>query len=377
MRQGWLLDAATLLLGLQLLTAQSPIASAGAPPQPPRDGQHDFDPLFGMWSYHLKELDHRLAGSHTWLDLTGTGATYRVWDGRAQMDTFEVDGGTAHIEGLTLRLYDPQSRQWRLYWANSRIGRLDPPQIGEFTDGRGDFYTEDSVGVGGKTILVRYDWTRLTSGTPHFEQSYSADGGKSWEVNWITNQTRTGDAPEWGVPRAGAVEPASVSSEPTPHAFAEAQHDFDFDYGTWKIHMRRLANPLSGSTQWTEMDGTTVTRKIWNGSANLAVVEADGAAEHLELLALRLWDPQAHQWSIHFATSDEGILSVPAVGEIHDGRGEFYDQELYKGRSILVRFRIWADSPDSLESDQAFSEDGGQTWETNWVNTMTRMEAGK
>ena len=375
MRHIWRLGAAILLLVYLVLPGAAQTGTATAQPQPGHDGQHDFDPLFGTWKYHLRELDHRLAGSLNWMDLTGTGATYRVWDGRAQMDTFEADGSTGHIEGLTLRLYDPQSRQWRLYWANSRIGRLDPPQIGEFKDGHGDFYTQDAPE--GKTILVRFDWTSLTSATPHFEQSYSADGGKSWEVNWITDQTRTGDAPAWDVPRTSEAEAANVSSKPTPDATGIAPHDFDFDYGTWKIHMRRLVHPLTGSTQWTEMDGTTVTRKIWNGSANLAVVEADGTAGHLELLALRLFDPQAHQWRIRFATSDEGILSVPAVGEIHDGRGEFYDQEMYKGSSILVRLRIWANSPDSLGSDQAFSPDGGQTWETNWINTMTRVKTGE
>jgi len=373
MRHTWRLGAASLLLGLIFVSWPSRTGTAAAEAQPSRDGQHDFDPLFGMWKYHLKRLEHPLSGSQSWVYLTGTGATYRIWAGRAQMDTFEADGSTGHIEGLTLRLYDPQAHQWRLCWANSRIGIVDPPQIGEFKDGQGDFYTQDRIN--GKVILVRYDWTRMTGGTPHFEQSFSDDGGKNWEVNWITDQVRTGDSPAWDVPRTTEAEPASESSEPTPNAAGAAQHDFDFDYGTWKIHMRRLLHPLTGSTVWTEMDGRTVTRKIWNGSANLAVVEADGTAGHLELLALRLYDPQARQWRIHFATSDEGILSVPAIGEVHDGRGDFYDQELYRGRSILVRFRIWANSADSLGSDQAFSEDGRQTWETNWVNAMTRVKA--
>jgi len=361
-----------LLLGNFLTTGPARTGTAAAQSQPTRDGQHDFDPLFGAWNYHLKRLEHPLTGSNSWVDFTGTGATYRIWDGRAQMDTFEADGSTGHIEGLTLRLYDPQAHQWRLYWANSRVGRTDPPQVGEFKDGQGDFYTQDRID--GQTILVRFDWSRMTSGTPHFEQSFSQDGGKSWKVNWITDQTRTGDTPSWDLPAAAG---AGTPSEPTPHATGEAQHDFDFDYGVWKIHMRRLLHPLTGSTEWTEMDGTTVTRKIWNGGANLAVVEADGPSGHLELLGLRLYDPQAHEWSIHFATSDAGVLSVPAVGQIHNGRGEFYDVELYKGRSILVRFRIWANSANSLGSDQAFSEDGGQTWETNWVNTMTRVQTGE
>lgn len=337
---------------------------------PLSDGQHDFDSLFGNFTYHLRKLLHPLSGSYEWSDLKGTGACYRVWNGRAQLDTIEVDGSSGHIEGLTLRLYDPGARQWRLYWANSRLSRLDPPQIGDFRNGHGDFYTTDTID--GKTILIRYDWSRMTSGTPHFEQAFSADGGKTWEANWITDQTRTGDA-VWGQPQPGRISTQPPGTNPTPLINArDGQHDFDFEFGTWKLHIRRLLHPLSGSTEWTEMEGTTVTNKIWNGRANLATVEAEGPSGHLELLALRLYDPQSRQWSISFATSDVGILSVPAVGQFTNGRGEFYDTELYHGRDILVRFSIWPVSPNEVHAEQAFSTDGGTTWETNWINTFTR-----
>jgi hypothetical protein len=152
-----------------------------------RDGQHDFDPLLGKWKYHLKRRQNPLTGSNTWVEFEGTGACFKIWDGGAQLDTIEVDGPTGHIEGLTLRVYNPQSHQWRLYWANRKIGILDPPQVGEFKNGRGEFFAQDTIN--GKTILIRFDWTHLTT-TPHFEQSFSDDGGKTWEVNWITDQTR-------------------------------------------------------------------------------------------------------------------------------------------------------------------------------------------
>ena len=158
-----------------------------------RDGQHDFDPLIGKWKYHLKRRLNPLTGSNSWVDLEGTGACFKIWDGRAQMDTLEVDGSAGHIEGLTLRTYNPQSHQWRLYWANSRTGVMDPPQVGQFKNGRGEFFAQDTVN--GKTILVRYVWTDMTTNSPHFEQSFSDDGGKTWEVNWITDQTRTTDQP--------------------------------------------------------------------------------------------------------------------------------------------------------------------------------------
>jgi hypothetical protein len=331
------------------------------------DGVHDFDPLFGNFTYHLRHLPHPLVGPTAWSEMSGTGACYKVWDGRAQLDTLELDGSSGHIEGLTLRLYDSASRQWRLYWANSNTGRLDPPQIGAFIGDHGDFYTADTIS--GKTILIRYDWSRMTSGTPHFEQAFSSDGGHTWDVNWVTDQTRTGDA-EWGQPQPGdpSTPAAAVSGA------REVQHNFDFDFGTWKTHIRRLVHPLTGSSDWTEMDGTTVTNKIWGGRANLATVEADGPSGHLELLALRLYDPKAHQWNISFTTSDSGVLSVPCVGTFHDGRGDFYDSELYRGRNILVHYSTWAVSSNEVRSEQAFSADGGTTWETNFRADFTRAK---
>lgn len=166
-------------------------SSTAKPPAPAtaekRDGQHDFDPLIGSWKYHLKRRLNPLTGSNKWVEFEGIGVCYKIWDGRANLDTIELDGPGGHIEGLTLRVYNPESNQWRLYWANSKIGILDPPQIGEFKDGRGEFFAQDTIN--GKVILIRYAWD-LTTSTPHFEQSFSEDGGKTWEVNWITDQTK-------------------------------------------------------------------------------------------------------------------------------------------------------------------------------------------
>ena len=362
-----------LLLAASILAApQSTQAPVPTPPIP-HDGAHDFDPLLGNFNFRLHYMLHPLTSSPGWTDMSGIAACYKVWGGRAQLDTIELDNHPtgSHMEGLTLRLYDHEARLWRLYWANSRIGRLDPPQIGDFRDSHGDFYTTDIIN--GKTTLIRYDWTRMTSGTPHFEQAFSPDGGKTWEVNWLTDQTRTSDA-DWDQPQPGRPSSPPPGSPLPPLSTArDGQHDFDFDFGTWKMHIRRLVHPLAGSSEWTEMEGTTVTNKIWDGRANLATVEADGSSGHLELLALRLYDPSAHQWNISFATSDSAVLSVPAVGGFSDGRGEFYDSELFHGRNILVRFSIWRISHDEVHSEQAFSADGGTTWETNWINTYTRI----
>ena len=154
----------------------------------------------------------------------------------------------------------------------------------------------------------------------------------------------------------------------------DGQHDFDFEIGTWKTHVSRLLHPLTGSTAWVDYEGTTVVRKIWNGRANLVELEADGPGGHFEGLNLRLYNPQSRQWSLNFSNSNGGTLSQPTIGEFKDGRGEFYDQETLNGRAIYVRFVISGITPDSCRFEQAFSDDGGKTWEVNWIATDTRVK---
>ena len=154
-----------------------------------RDGQHDFDFELGTWKIHLKRLKKPLTGSSEWIEFDGTSETRKVWEGRSQLEEFETDGPAGHIEGLTLRLYNPQTRQWSLYWANSKQGTMGgPPNVGEFRDGVGNFYAQDTFD--GRVILIKYEWSKITPSSAHFEQSFSDDGGKTWEVNWITDQVR-------------------------------------------------------------------------------------------------------------------------------------------------------------------------------------------
>jgi hypothetical protein len=153
----------------------------------------------------------------------------------------------------------------------------------------------------------------------------------------------------------------------------DGQHDFDFEMGTWKTHLKRLVHPLTGSTTWVEYDGTSVVSKVWNGRANLVELVADGPAGHFQGLNLRLYNPESHQWSLNFANSNGGFLSQPTIGEFKNGRGEFYDQEPLNGRAILVRFIISDITPNSCRFEQSFSEDGGKTWEVNWIATDTRV----
>jgi hypothetical protein len=174
------------------------------------------------------------------------------------------------------------------------------------------------------------------------------------------------------------VAPASARATQAAKAGAETprdgQHDFDFEIGTWRTHLKRLAHPLSGSSEWVEDEGVTTVRKVWNGRANLVELTADGPDGHFEGLNLRLYNPRSRQWSLNFANSSGGTLGQPTIGRFVDGRGEFYDQEDFDGRAVFVRFVITPLDADTIRFEQAFSDDGGKTWETNWVATDTRLK---
>jgi hypothetical protein len=169
---------------------------------------------------------------------------------------------------------------------------------------------------------------------------------------------------------------ASKASPQRPSPQRDGQHDFDFEIGTWKTHLSRLLHPLTGSSTWVEYEGTTVVRKVWDGRANLVELKADGPAGHFEGLNLRLYNPQSHQWSLNFANSNSGTLSQPTIGEFKNGRGEFFDHETLNGRAIFVRFVISDITSNSCRFEQAFSDDGGKTWEVNWIATDPRVKDG-
>jgi hypothetical protein len=168
-----------------------------------------------------------------------------------------------------------------------------------------------------------------------------------------------------------SAAPSGVGAH-VPRPQRDGQHDFDFEIGTWKTRLSRRLRPLTGSTTWVDYEGTTVVRKVWNGRANLVELVADGPAGHFEGLNLRLYNPVSRQWSLSFANAADGTLAQPTIGEFRDGRGEFYDQESLNGRVILVRFVISEITPTSCRFEQSFSDDGGKTWELNWVAVDTR-----
>src|SRR5512140_3876637 len=154
----------------------------------------------------------------------------------------------------------------------------------------------------------------------------------------------------------------------------DGRTDFDFFIGTWVGHNRRLRERLKGSTSWEEFEGALVDRQILGGMGNMDEVVLERESGRFYGATVRLYDLQSHQWSLYWADGIHGALAVPEVGSFQDGIGEFYAQEPFEGRRILSRF-IWSHiTGTSCRWEQAFSEDAGRTWETNWIADFTRMQ---
>jgi hypothetical protein len=176
------------------ITSRFPIALLAAclmlfaVPAAASDHQHDFDFEFGAWHAHLSRLLHPLSGSHIWTTYSGTSVVHKIWNGNANFGEFDVRGPAGRIHGMSLRLYNPQTGQWSVYWANIRDGLLTQPLVGAITKERGEFESHDTLN--GRPILARFIFSDFTPNSFRITQSFSADNGRTWEANWISDFTR-------------------------------------------------------------------------------------------------------------------------------------------------------------------------------------------
>lgn len=176
---------------------------------------------------------------------------------------------------------------------------------------------------------------------------------------------------------AGAADAAQTAQRPPAAqapALGDGAHDFDFEFGEWTARISRRLKPLSGSDQWVEYEGSSVVRPWWGGGANIGELRVAGPAGKIEGMSVRLYDPAARQWRIHWASRADGQLGPPMIGGFDGNRGLFYNQEMLGTRAIYVRFIFSGMSAKrSFRIEQAFSADGGKSWETNWIADFTRV----
>jgi hypothetical protein len=168
-------------------------ADKAAPPTATAD---DFDFLFGSWRIHNRRLDDPLGNSESWSEFEASSEAYPILGKLGNVQTYDAPDfpGRPGFQGYALRLLDPETDLWRIWWASTAgRGRLDPPVIGRFRDGVGQFDGEDVID--GRKVHVRFLWTEITETSARWEQSFSYDGGETFIPNWLMLHERVTDRP--------------------------------------------------------------------------------------------------------------------------------------------------------------------------------------
>lgn len=180
-----LVIALAVAVGPGSAAAQSAKPPAAAAPER-RDGARDFDFEFGAWTAKIARRVKPLTGSSEWAEYEGVSTVRPVWGGKANLGELKVSGPAGAIEGMSLRTYNPATRLWAVTWVNSADGQVTPPLVGGFdAAGRGEFHNQDTLG--GRPIFVRFQFQPVVDGAFRLEQAFSADAGRTWEVNWIAD----------------------------------------------------------------------------------------------------------------------------------------------------------------------------------------------
>jgi hypothetical protein len=313
-----------------------------------------FDYQFGTWRVQVASLTNPAGAHATWTHYDGTHTVMPLLEGRANLGVLEIAGPTGSVEGMQLRLYDPQTQRWNLSFGNASDGELGATSVGRFAGARGTFLSSDRIA--GRRVLVRTKTIVQNPSAYRDVTSYSTDNGTSWRPMWI----------------ASYVKVSSATSAPSDQASA-SQHAFDFQVGNWHVQLARLAERLRGSTAWRNYTGTLVVRRLWSGRANVGLLEVRSGRDCLESILLRTFNPKTGQWHDYGANPATGVLGIPpTVGRFTNGRGEFYDRETLDGRPIVVRGLFDEITAGSNRFVQSFSADGGKTWEPNLIVHFVR-----
>jgi hypothetical protein len=324
-------------------TVMTSLAQEATPSLP--TGARDFDFLIGDWRVH----HHRQKlNSNEWMDFEGTASNRPLMNGTANLEEHALNMPTDAYRAVALRAYDAKTREWAIWWLDSRYpsGPISPAVVGHFENGVGRFYADDKLD--GKPMVVRFIWSNITPTSARWEQAFSFDGGNTWATNWVMNFERA-DSP---IATVGATE----------------QPDFDFLHGNWRVHHRFL-RVHDGKREWLDADGTAIHCELMGHRANMEEYVINAPSGTYCALALRSFDGKKSQWSIWWLDGrhPHGALDPPVRGRFENGFGTFYGRAALNGKQTQARF-TWSDiTPTSARWEQAYSSDEGKTWETNWI----------
>lgn len=314
----------------------------------------DWKWLLGNWDVHHSRLKDRLAGSTTWEEFAGKSAFWTTLDGLGNVDDNSLEIQSGSYRGLSVRAFDPKTEKWAIWWLDGRNPTaIEPPVLGGFVKDEGEFTGRDTLR--GKPIVMRFNWHEVNSVRPWWEQSFSPDEGKTWEVNWRNYFTRT-----------------ARETTPLPK-LANALPDFDFLAGRWNVKHRRLRQRLVGNKEWDAFDGTLVNWPVLGGHGNVGDNVMNFPNGTVRGIGLRAYDATKKEWlSWWLDGRDPHVIGPPLRGGFANGVGTFVGDDTLDGRKILTRV-VWSHiTPRSARWEQASSADGGKTWEINWTSDFER-----
>lgn len=331
-----------------------PTFSASGTTPDPAAHVGDWRWLVGDWDVRHRRLKERLVGDTHWQEFAGRSACWLTMGGLGTIDDNLVDLPGDPYRGLGIRAFDPATGKWSIWWLDGRNPtRIDPPVHGGFDRDGGTFLGNDTLR--GQPILMRFRWRDIHGRRPWWEQAFSPDDGKTWEVNWRNWFTRTSPEPT-SLPKLG-----------------DAPGDFAFLAGRWQVKHRRLRQRLVGSNEWDEFGGTLANWPVLGGHGNVGDNVMHFPSGTVRGVGLRAFDPQARQWlSWWLDGRNPSAIAPPVRGGFVGGIGTFVGDDTHAGRAVKTRVRWSNITPHFARWEQASSADGGTTWETNWISDFAR-----
>jgi len=315
----------------------------------------DWAWLTGSWNVRHRRLRERLLDSHDWEAFGGRSAAWPTLGGLGNLDDNLVELPAGSYRGVSLRAWDAASGTWAIWWLDGRDpGRIDPPVRGRFQGDTGVFSGNDTLR--GQPIVMRFTWRAIHGNEPWWEQAFSADQGRSWEVNWRNWFTRTAPLP--------TILPA----------LADAPRDWDFLHGRWQVRHRRLRDPFSGRDDWETFDGTLTHWPVLGGHAGVADITMHPHAGDEYSVRLHTFEPGPGRWlAWHLDLRQPTRIGAPQRGAAAAGGIRFEGEEQVAARRVRTRTSWWATGPDSARHEQALSLDGGTRWTTWWTSALARV----
>jgi hypothetical protein len=294
-----------------------------------------------------------LAQDTNWDAFRGKSIVWLTMDGLGTIDDNILDLPNGEYRAAGIRAFDSVSGRWLIWWLDGRNPtRIDPPVLGRF-EGDGGVFTGEAV-FDGNPILVRFRWHDIHGMKPNWDQAFSADAGRSWEINWTNAFMRT-------------------SERPSPLSLVDDRpHDFDFLVGEWEVSHRRLSKRLVGSDQWQEFDGRLINWPVLGGNGNVGDNVMNFPGGTVRGVGIRAFDPASAMWSSWWLDGRSPTqIGEPLRGEFAGEAGVFHGAEITDGHMTRTRV-IWSDiTRRSARWEQSASLDG-VNWEVNWVSEFRR-----